>query len=184
MRLAHLEVRSAGFVVHAWSTPRGVAAIRLGEVPAVAAEPGGRPVRGIDIGGGDPRLEELGTALQAYFAGGPLEWAGDLDWASVTVFQRDVYEAVGRVAHGQTTTYRHVARGIGRPQAVRAVGNALHRNPFPLVVPCHRILREGGGLGGYAGGPAVKRRLIALHGYVFPVIYVLVFIFLRREDEI
>ena len=162
MRLAHLEVRHAGFVVHAWNTPRGLAAIRLGEVPPVAADPGGRPVAGIDIGGEDPRLTELGLALRAYFAGAPLTWTGDLDWASVTDFQREVYEAVGRVEHGRTTTYRRVARDIGRPQAVRAVGNALHRNPFPLVIPCHRILREGGGLGGYAGGPAVKRRLIAL----------------------
>ena len=76
-----------------------------------------------------------------------------------------MFEAVREIPFGEIRTYGDIAREIGRPGAVRAVGNALHRNPFPLVVPCHRVLREGGGLGGFACGPAMKRRLLAVeHG--------------------
>jgi O-6-methylguanine DNA methyltransferase len=164
MRLAHVEVRRAGFHVHAWSSPEGLAAVRFGAVPEVGTEPGGRPVRGIVVAEGspDPRLAALARALERYFSGEPLRWDGELDQRGTTEFQRLVFASVREVPHGEVTTYRAVARRIGRPSAVRAVGNALHRNPFALVVPCHRVLREGGDPGGYAGGPGTKRRLLAL----------------------
>ncbi len=162
MRLAHVRVRRSGFEVHAWDGPEGLAAVRLGSVPDVATEAGGRPVAGLTITEGGPRLELLRDALSAYLAGQPLTWDGDLDLRGVTEFQQDVFEAVRNVSYGRVSTYREIARRIGRPQAVRAVGSALHRNPFPLIVPCHRVLREGGALGGYAGGSEAKRRLLAL----------------------
>jgi len=86
-------------------------------------------------------------------------------WVGEAVESREIrpfWFWVRDIPFGETRTYGDVARRIGRPGAVRAVGNALHRNPFPLVVPCHRVLREGGGLGGYACGPAMKRRLLAV----------------------
>ena len=77
---------------------------------------------------------------------------------------RDVLAATARVPFGRTTTYGTLAERIGRPRASRAVGNALGSNPIPIVVPCHRVLRAGGDVGGYAGGPSRKRRLLTLEG--------------------
>ncbi|HEX2485770.1 MAG TPA: methylated-DNA--[protein]-cysteine S-methyltransferase [Myxococcota bacterium] len=79
-----------------------------------------------------------------------------------TPFQLSVWEALLAVPYGETRTYAEVARRIGHPAAVRAVGAANGANPVPLVVPCHRVVASGGGLGGYGGGLPLKRRLLAL----------------------
>ena len=81
-------------------------------------------------------------------------------WKRATEFQRRVYRAVCRIPAGRTRSYRWVAERLGRPTAARAVGQALHRNPFAPVVPCHRVIRSDGSLGGFAGGVAKKRRLL------------------------
>jgi methylated-DNA-[protein]-cysteine S-methyltransferase len=163
VKLFHVEVRGAGVVVHAWSGSHGLAAVRLGGVPAAARTAGGSPVEGVEIEEGEGAGGAgLGDAVRAYLRGSPFVWDGSLDLRGVSAFQEAVLGAVRRIPWGQVRTYGEVARGIGRPGAVRAVGNALHRNPFPLVVPCHRVVREGGRLGGYACGPAMKRRLLAV----------------------
>ena len=79
-----------------------------------------------------------------------------------TVFQRRVWEALRRIPRGETRTYREIARSIGAPDAVRAVGSACGANPVALVVPCHRAVRTDGGLGGYAWGLERKKKLLAL----------------------
>lgn len=81
-------------------------------------------------------------------------------WARLTPFQQAVYRAVRRIPKGQTRSYQWVAKAIGRPRAARAVGNALHANPFAPTVPCHRVIRADGTLGGYATGPSKKRVLL------------------------
>ena len=81
-------------------------------------------------------------------------------WRRLTRFQQAVYRAVSRIPKGQTRSYQWVARAIGRPTAARAIGNALHRNPFAPRIPCHRVIRADGSLGGFSGGPAKKRRLL------------------------
>ncbi|MDP3723095.1 MAG: MGMT family protein [Candidatus Omnitrophota bacterium] len=81
-------------------------------------------------------------------------------WNRLTDFQRRVYRTVCRIPAGQTRSYRWVAERLGRPAAARAVGQALHRNPFAPLVPCHRVIRSDGSLGGFAGGVAKKRRLL------------------------
>ncbi len=166
MKLTHVTVRGAGIVVHAWCSRAGLVAVRLGAVPDGARVAGERPVDGVEIvEAAGEEGDTLADALRAYLGGRPLDWEGSLDLRGVTDFQRAVFEAVREIPFGEIRTYGDIAREIGRPGAVRAVGNALHRNPFPLVVPCHRVLREGGGLGGFACGPAMKRRLLAVeHG--------------------
>jgi O-6-methylguanine DNA methyltransferase len=82
----------------------------------------------------------------------------------LTPFQQLVYQAVCRIPKGQVRSYAWVARRIGRPGAARAVGNALNRNPFMPQVPCHRVVRTDGSLGGYAGGLAKKRLLLRREG--------------------
>ncbi|OFZ94869.1 MAG: hypothetical protein A2Z64_01695 [Betaproteobacteria bacterium RIFCSPLOWO2_02_67_12] len=79
-----------------------------------------------------------------------------------TAFQRTVWEALRRIPHGETRSYQQIARAIGAPRAVRAVGSACGANPAALVIPCHRALRADGGLGGYAWGLERKRRLLAI----------------------
>ena len=84
--------------------------------------------------------------------------------AKLTPFQKAVYRAVARIPTGKTMTYAQVARAIGRPRAVRAVGTALNRNPFAPQVPCHRVVRSDGTIGGFASGAHKKRVLLRKEG--------------------
>ncbi|MDP8314622.1 MAG: methylated-DNA--[protein]-cysteine S-methyltransferase, partial [Candidatus Celaenobacter antarcticus] len=77
-----------------------------------------------------------------------------------TSFQRKVWEYIQHIPFGETQTYNEVAQGIGHPNAQRAVGNALHTNPIPIIVPCHRVVRTDGGLGGFGLGIDVKQKLL------------------------
>lgn len=82
---------------------------------------------------------------------------------NLTSFQWKVLKATMTIPMGQTRSYKWVAQRIGKPQAVRAVGQALRRNPYPLIIPCHRVIREDGSLAGYAGGPSKRKaELLAL----------------------
>ena len=80
----------------------------------------------------------------------------------LTSFERQVLKAALRIPLGQTRSYQWIAKAIRKPKAVRAVGQALKKNPFPILVPCHRIIRADGSLGGYAGGQKKKRKLLRL----------------------
>ncbi len=86
-------------------------------------------------------------------------------WEQLTGFQQAVLRAACRIPTGEVRTYRWIASQIGRPRAVRAVGNALSRNPFAPRVPCHRVVRSDGSLGGYAGGQRRKRALLLKEGW-------------------
>ncbi|MFN8179380.1 MAG: methylated-DNA--[protein]-cysteine S-methyltransferase [bacterium] len=161
MKLAHVRVAGGGLVIHAWASGLGVCALFVGDPPAEAVQPAARPVEGIEIAAAEGSLEALAQALARYLEGGPLRWDGPLDLRGVGAFQRDVFDAVRAIPHGEIRRYRDVAGAVGRPRAVRAVGDALRRNPFPIVVPCHRVVAARD-LGGYAAGVAAKRRLLAL----------------------
>lgn len=100
--------------------------------------------------------------LEQYFAGRRTEFDVELHVAA-TDFQVDVWGAVMTIPFGSVATYQDIAFAVGRPRAYRAVGNANGRNPFPIFVPCHRVVAESG-LGGYGGGLHVKRALLALEG--------------------
>lgn len=109
----------------------------------------------------DPFLARATAVLLRYFSGVPLP--GDLPLAPTgTPFQRSVWDAITRVPHARTATYREIAKAIGAPRSVRAVGAATGRNPLCIFIPCHRILGSDGGLTGYAGGLERKRELLAL----------------------
>lgn len=110
------------------------------------------------------RLDTVHRELDEYFAGRRRRFTTPLDWSLSTGFRRRVQEAIAAIPYGEVRTYREVAAEAGNPAAVRAAGSACGSNPIPLVVPCHRVLRTGGGLGGYGGGLDVKRRLLHLEG--------------------
>jgi methylated-DNA-[protein]-cysteine S-methyltransferase len=107
-------------------------------------------------------FSDLIKRFQAYFSGGVAAFPDKLDYYGFTPFQRAVWEATRRIPHGQTRSYGWVAQQLGKPGAARAVGQALGRNPFPIIVPCHRVLAADGGLGGFSGGLEMKRLLLEL----------------------
>lgn len=110
-----------------------------------------------------PLLDATEAQLREYFAGARRTF--DLPLAPHgTAFQRRVWAALRTIPYGETRTYGELAAAIGSPNASRAVGMANHRNPIPIIIPCHRVIGANGTLTGYAGGLEIKRRLLALEG--------------------
>lgn len=110
------------------------------------------------------RLDGVRRQLDEYFAGERRVFDVELDWRLSTGFTRKVLTETWRIPFGETRTYGEVATAAGSPRAFRAAGSALGANPIPIVVPCHRVLRAGGALGGYGGGLDVKQSLLELEG--------------------
>jgi methylated-DNA-[protein]-cysteine S-methyltransferase len=108
------------------------------------------------------RLDAVAYQLNEYFAGGRQTFDVPLDQRLSRGFRLEVLTHLHQIAYGQTESYAQVAMAVGNAKAVRAVGSACATNPLPVVVPCHRVLRSDGSLGGYAGGLAAKRTLLAL----------------------
>jgi O-6-methylguanine DNA methyltransferase len=132
------------------ATPRGVSLIRAGSVekPATAAA---------------RRLaEQARQELVEYLSGKRAFFSVPVDLSEIGEFQRRVLETARRIPFGEARPYAWVAERIGRPRAVRAVGTALGRNPVPFILPCHRVWRSDGGLGGYLFGVEIKSRLLEL----------------------
>jgi methylated-DNA-[protein]-cysteine S-methyltransferase len=109
-------------------------------------------------------LPKLSTALQRYFAGRPVRFDVKIDWADRSEFDVDVYHTCRRIPYGRTRSYKQLAERVGRPGAARAVGNAMRTNSCPIVVPCHRVLKSDGSLGGFNApdGINTKRRLLQM----------------------
>ncbi len=143
------------------ATERGVCSVKLGADAAALARALREEFSGAQLVEDAAGMQELKAALLAFLRGDsplarlPLDVRG-------TLFQRRVWEALRRIPHGETRTYAAIARAVGAPAAVRAVGSACGANPVALVVPCHRAVRTDGGLGGYAWGLGRKRRLLKL----------------------
>lgn len=116
---------------------------------------------GTVTGGSSPVLDDAAAQLDGYFAGTRRDFDLPLDLPG-TGFRRTVQRALRDIPYGRTRSYREVAEAVGNPGAVRAVGTACATNPLPVVIPCHRVLRSDGGLGGYLGGPDAKRFLLDL----------------------
>jgi methylated-DNA-[protein]-cysteine S-methyltransferase len=110
------------------------------------------------------RLDPVRRELDEYFDGRREGFDVPIDWSYLAGFTREVLRATARIGFGEVSTYAGVAAEAGSPRAVRAAGNALGSNPMPVVVPCHRVLRTGGTLGGYTGGLEKKEFLLRLEG--------------------
>ncbi|MGH2468040.1 MAG: methylated-DNA--[protein]-cysteine S-methyltransferase [Candidatus Limnocylindrales bacterium] len=179
--------------VHLAATASGICAVELGVDAASFAARIGRRLGGLVIdgsrarfgGGGERRPSSSGGAwldrawahlararaeLERTLSGRPSAVADlPLDWTGLAPFDRRVLEAARGVAWGEVATYAELARRIGAPRAARAVGGAIGRNRFWLLVPCHRIVAAGGRIGGYGGPPygvELKRELLAREGVV------------------
>ena len=110
------------------------------------------------------RTDSARRELEGYFAGTLRRFDLPIDWSLVHGFAVGVLKATARVPFGRVATYGEMAASAGSPRAARAAGNALHINPIPIVVPCHRIVPASGGIGGYGGGEDRKRFLLDLEG--------------------
>ena len=107
-------------------------------------------------------FQDLIKQLKMYFSGHKTTFPDKLDLSGATTFQHEVWQATRLIPYGETRSYTWVANQINKPRAVQAVGQALARNPLPIIIPCHRVLTVNGELGGYSGGVKMKRRLLQL----------------------
>lgn len=151
----------------AWG-PRGIVAVQLPEATLAATR--GRVLRRCPEAIDAPPPETVRAAIAAIAAllrGEPSDLGAiALDMHGVPAFHRRVYAVARAIPPGKTLTYGEVASRLGEPGAARAVGHALGRNPFAIIVPCHRVVAAGGALGGFSarGGAATKRRMLAIEG--------------------
>jgi len=164
--LVYAEVDSPVGRLLAAATPRGLATLSYEEhdggadavLDALAAKLSPRIVES------RARLDDVRRELDEYFDGRRTSFDVRLDWALTRGFTRRVLQATARIPYGEVSSYARVAAAAGSPKATRAAGNALGTNPIPIVVPCHRVLRTGGALGGYTGGVDRKQALLTLEG--------------------
>jgi methylated-DNA-[protein]-cysteine S-methyltransferase len=137
-----------------WSD-RGITRVEL--PPAPAGEDGAPP----------PEISRAAQAIQQHLAGRTVTFDLPVDLDGASAFEKKVFDALRATRPGETLSYADLAARAGRPGAARAVGNALRKNPVPVLVPCHRVLAAGGGIGGFSapGGTDTKRRLLSLEGW-------------------
>jgi methylated-DNA-[protein]-cysteine S-methyltransferase len=150
---------------HVAATRRGIVAIRLprySEDAFLEQLAGGVSPRVLEL---PARLDDARRELDEYFAGERQSFDLPLDWSLVRAgFAGRVLRATAKLPFGSTSTYGEIAARAGNPRAFRAAGTALGSNPIPIVVPCHRVLRAGGLIGDYGGGPEMKEGLLRLEG--------------------
>ncbi len=159
-----LRIRYCGFstplgTVLVAATDKGVCSVKLGDEAEALKRLLSEEFSEAELSEG--ALPEAKKAILQFLSGDAQLARVPLDIRG-TVFQRRVWEELRRIPRGETRTYREIARAVGAPEAVRAVGSACGANPVALVVPCHRAVRTDGGLGGYAWGLARKKKLLAL----------------------
>lgn len=105
---------------------------------------------------------DLPDRIRDYLSGEAVSFPDRLDLSWASLFQRSVWKVDQSIPYGETRTYSWVADKLGMPKAARAVGQALARNPLPIIIPCHRVIRSDGSLGGFGGGQDVKRLLLEI----------------------
>lgn len=103
--------------------------------------------------------------LESYFSGAETEFHQDINFLKGTDFEKSVWLSLKEIPYGETRSYKWVAEKVGSPSAVRAVGQALSKNPIPIVLPCHRVVESGGSIGGYSAGIKKKVRLLEMEYY-------------------
>ena len=112
-------------------------------------------------------FHDLMQRFRAYFDGKIIAFPDRLEISAATPFQRSVWEAARLIPYGETRSYGWIAQQIGNPKSGRAVGQALGKNPLPIIVPCHRVLAGDGRLGGFTGGIETKQQLLRLEGSTY-----------------
>ena len=146
---------TAKFLISA--SDKGVSEIRLAARREIGAAP--KVKRDAES---ERRCLLANRELRAYFAGRLTAFSSHYDIRHLPRFTRSVLDLTARIPYGEVRSYEWVARKLRKPKAARAVGNALGRNPVPIIIPCHRVVRSDGTIGGFALGSAWKKKLLAL----------------------
>lgn len=149
------------------STDKGVRHIQMGKTRAGVLESLRIRYPRVDFQEPTKRSQQWARRILDYCDGRANQCDVPLDVRG-TSFQRDVWEALRAIPEGQTRSYAEIARVIGRPKSARAVGSACGANPFAPLIPCHRVLRGDGGIGGYGYGLEIKRQLLTREGIEAP----------------
>lgn len=110
----------------------------------------------------NPAFLDLANRLGLYFEGHKVSFNDDVDLTDATLFQREVWLALRDIPYGKTISYSELAAKLSSPQAARATGRALSKNPLPIILPCHRVIGQSGKVVGYAGGIGLKKQLLEL----------------------
>ncbi|MFQ6003392.1 MAG: methylated-DNA--[protein]-cysteine S-methyltransferase [Candidatus Zixiibacteriota bacterium] len=110
------------------------------------------------------KFSNLRNDMKAYFSGKEVQFKEKFDLKGGTDFQKKVWKAMQKIPFGQTRSYGWLAKKVGGKNKARAVGTACGSNPIPILIPCHRVIREDGGLGGYGGGLNIKKKLLKIEG--------------------
>ena len=150
-----------GELAFAW-TGKGIIASSLRGKRELLARLASKGISGVLGSRGLP--SDLKDELDAYFSGLPVEFRTPVWFAWGTPFQRAVWQAIKLIPYGQVRSYSWIAKCVGRPKAYRAVGQAVKANPIPLLVPCHRVVRADGTIGGFTPGLELKKWLLRLEG--------------------
>ncbi|MFH1976672.1 MAG: MGMT family protein [Pseudomonadota bacterium] len=118
------------------------------------------------IEGTHPKIVLLAESIQDYFSGKNRSFSSGfekwMDYCNLTELERFVLQATSRIPYGETASYKDIAKAVGRPEACRFVGNTLSKNPFPILIPCHRVIKSNGSFGGFGGGRDLKIKMLAL----------------------
>jgi O-6-methylguanine DNA methyltransferase len=165
-RQADAVIRVGGLAFQVWLSAKGVTRVALPDlgVGPTRSREDGQEIR-IDIREGlDPEgaalAEQMGAFLEHALDGSPADALPAVDLEGVSAFTREVLEVVASIPPGRSRSYGWVAERVGKPGAARAVGGAVGRNPVPLLVPCHRVVRSDGSTGGWSGAPGWKEYLL------------------------
>jgi len=145
------------------ASARGLCRVTLPQPSAAKT----RQLLGDDLNHAKPSpqlFSDLTKRLKSYFNGSKVDFPDKLDFSEATPFQRQVWEVTRRIPYGEARSYRWVAEQIGKAQAARAVGQALSKNPLPIIIPCHRVLGSDGKLTGFTSGIELKRQLLRREG--------------------
>lgn len=167
--MAEQQIRATIETKFGWvavaSSDFGLTAVTLPEPDEATALKWLARQAGATVPDAEDRLAPVLDRLRRYYAGEPVEFDDTLDMRSGTPFQQQVWMAARRVPRGATTTYGALAKAVGAgPDGARAVGRCMATNPWPPIVPCHRVLGKDGHLTGFAGGLDTKRRMLEMEG--------------------
>jgi len=161
-RVYYTGVISPIGTIWAAATEAGLLQVNLPRPEAAFVESVKRRVKA-DVVNDPYRFDTFRRMLEAYFDGRRVAFELPLDLRG-TEFQKAVWRAISRIPYGRLSSYGRLAVEVGRPRAARAVGNAVGANPLAIVVPCHRVIRSDGSIGGFGGGPDLKRHLLRIEG--------------------
>jgi methylated-DNA-[protein]-cysteine S-methyltransferase len=161
VHLSHVRTSAVGTIWFAESD-KGIWEIRFGSTRE-------QLIKALRAAGITPERDEQRTAatrqaLREYFSGARDRFDRPLDWSRLAGFDRRALRVCAKIPYGKTLSYGEIARRAGSPGGARAAGQAMGKNPFPIIVPCHRVISANGAIGGFGGGLELKRALLELEG--------------------